>query len=121
MIIMQANEYQELSYRTKSPSESHTEDLLHASLGLGTESGEFQDNIKRFFFYGKPLDNVNLIEELGDVLWYVALAASALGVTLEEVMQKNVDKLSARYPEKFTAEKAINRDVEKEREVLEKK
>jgi NTP pyrophosphatase (non-canonical NTP hydrolase) len=94
-------------------------DLLHASMGLVTESGEFQDALKKHIFYGKELDTVNLKEEIGDVLWYCAIALEALGTDFETVMQTNIDKLKARYPEKFTEDSANNRDLETERQILE--
>ena len=94
-------------------------DLLHASMGLVTEAGEFQDMLKKHVFYGKPLDEVNLKEEIGDLLWYCAIALEALDTDFEAVMQTNIDKLKARYPEKFTEQKAENRDLVKEREILE--
>lgn len=96
-------------------------DLLHASMGLVTEAGEFQDMLKKHFFYGKPLDEVNLKEEIGDLLWYCAIALEALGTDFESVMQTNIDKLRARYPQEFTEELAENRDLAKERDILEKK
>lgn len=95
--------------------------LLHAAIGLCTESGEIQDQIKKHLFYGKPLDKVNMIEELGDIMWYVGVACATLDVSLEEVMQKNHEKLKARYGSKFTEAAALNRDLDKEREILEKK
>lgn len=94
-------------------------DLLHASMGLVTEAGEFQDMLKKHVFYGRELDEVNLKEEIGDVLWYCAIALNALESDFESVMQTNIDKLKARFPEKFTEEKANNRDLDKEREILE--
>jgi NTP pyrophosphatase (non-canonical NTP hydrolase) len=95
-------------------------DLLHASMGLVTEAGEFQDALKKHFFYGKELDLVNLKEEIGDCLWYCAVALDALGTDFEAVMQTNINKLNARYPEKFSEDQAINRDVAAEREILKK-
>ena len=92
--------------------------LLHAGMGLTTESAEFLDALKKEIYYGKELDKVNLAEEIGDILWYCAIALSELGVS-EEVMKKNIAKLEARYPEKFTEEKAENRDLEAERKILE--
>ena len=94
--------------------------LLHAGIGLATESGEFLDALKKHIYYGKELDKVNLIEEISDQMWYCAIALDELGVSFEEVMAKNIAKLSARYPEKFTEEKAENRDLEIERSILEK-
>lgn len=93
--------------------------LLHASMGLVTESAEFLDALKKSFFYGKELDKVNLKEELGDILWYVAIACDALGTDFETEMKRNINKLRTRYPEKFESHQAENRDLEKERETLE--
>lgn len=92
--------------------------LLHAAIGLCTESGEIQDNLKRHIFYGTDIDEVNLKEELGDIMWYIAVACDTLGISLEEVMQKNVDKLKARFGGQFTSEKAVSRDLEEEKAAL---
>ena len=94
--------------------------LLHAGMGLSTEAGEFLDALKKHIFYGKELDRVNLAEEMGDVFWYCAIVASELGINFEEVMDKNIEKLKARYGEKFSEEKADSRDLTKERDILEK-
>lgn len=96
-------------------------DLLHAGIGLATEGGEFLDALKKHIFYGKPLDTVNLAEELGDILWYVALAMRALDTTFDEQMDINIKKLSARYPEKFDEFLAENRNLQVERDILEGK
>lgn len=95
------------------------ERLLHAGIGLATESGEFLDALKKSIFYGKDLDTINLKEELGDVLWYLAIAMDALGTDFETEMEKNIKKLNVRYGEKFTRELAENRNLKKEREILE--
>jgi NTP pyrophosphatase (non-canonical NTP hydrolase) len=95
--------------------------LLHAGIGLATESAEFLDQLKKHVFYGKPLDKVNLREELGDMFWYMAIACDALEVTFEELQDRNIAKLTARYPEKFTMEAAEHRDLEAERAILEEK
>ncbi len=93
-------------------------DLQHAALGLTSEAGEFADALKKHLFYGQPLDFVNLVEELGDVCWYVALAAAALDVPLGEVLARNVAKLRARYPGGFTEAAATTRDLPAERGAL---
>lgn len=93
--------------------------LLHAGIGLATEAGEFLDALKKHVFYGKDLDTVNLSEELGDVFWYCAIIADQLGVDFSEVMEKNISKLKARYGDKFTEERANQRDLDTEREILE--
>jgi NTP pyrophosphatase (non-canonical NTP hydrolase) len=94
-------------------------DLLHCGLGLATEAGEFLNAVKKTIFYGREFDRINAMEELGDALWYIALGASALGLTLDDLMNSNITKLRTRYPEKFTAQAAINRDLEAERRSLE--
>jgi len=93
--------------------------LLHASTGLNTEAGEFADAMKKHIFYGTPLDDINLIEELGDILWYIHLAADELNVSIEEIMDVNNKKLTARYGTVFSKEKATERDLDTEREILE--
>ena len=93
--------------------------LLHAAIGLCTESGEIQDQLKKAIFYGKPLDKVNLAEELGDLFWYMAIMSDALSVSFADIMEKNIAKLKARYGDKFTENAALNRDIPAERKILE--
>jgi NTP pyrophosphatase (non-canonical NTP hydrolase) len=92
--------------------------ILHAVMGMVTEAGELMDAVKRHLIYGKPFDFVNLKEENGDSFWYQALLARASGFTFEESMSTNVDKLLKRFPEKFSEERALNRDIEAERKTL---
>jgi NTP pyrophosphatase (non-canonical NTP hydrolase) len=98
---------------------SQLERTEHAAYGLCTEAGELLDQLKKHIFYGKDLDEVNLMEELGDILWYVALLCNARDWRLTEVMQANINKLTTRYPDKFNANQAIVRDLEAERAQLE--
>jgi len=93
--------------------------LLHAAMGLCTESGEFMDMMKKHILYGKLLDDVNLKEELGDLEWYVALAIDELKTSFGIIFETNIAKLRARYPNKFTEHDAIVRDLDKERKILE--
>lgn len=93
--------------------------LLHAGIGMATETGEFLDALKKFIFYGKPLDKTNLSEEIGDASWYHRIAADALDETYLEIMLRNVRKLKARFPEKFTEALARERDLTTERKILE--
>lgn len=88
-------------------------DLDHAVTGLVTEVGEIADALKKHVFYGKELDTLNLKEEAGDLFWYLALYCNALGLSMEEVMQENIDKLQKRYPEKFTEQDAVERKDKK--------
>lgn len=94
-------------------------DLLHAAIGCATEAGEFLDAMKKCMFYGKTLDMTNVKEELGDMLWYITLAADALGCSVTELMIQNTRKLESRYGSVFTADAAQNRNLEAERKTLE--
>jgi NTP pyrophosphatase (non-canonical NTP hydrolase) len=95
--------------------------ILHAGMGMVTEAGEMMDAIKRFLIYGKPIDRVNLKEENGDLFWYQALLARAAGFTFEEAMSTNIAKLEKRFPDKFSSERALNRNLDAEREALERR
>lgn len=94
--------------------------ILHAAIGLCTESGELIDALKKSTFYGRKLDIVNVKEEAGDILWYLAILFDELGTDFETEMQRVITKLETRFPEKFTEEAAYNRNLEAEREILEK-
>lgn len=94
--------------------------LLHAMMGMQTEPGEFTDALKKHIYYGAPLDVVNLKEEAADQLWYVGLMCDVLGCTLEELQEMVISKLQKRFPDKFTEEAAITRDLDAERSDLEK-
>ena len=79
-----------------------TERLLTAAVGMSAEAGEFTEVIKKIIFQGKPVNDENLFHlkrELGDIMWYVSQACMALDTNIEEVLQMNYEKLSARYPE----------------------
>jgi NTP pyrophosphatase (non-canonical NTP hydrolase) len=100
--------YQQLAMRTAKPMEP-ADDLMHAAFGLAGEAGEFSDCIKKHLVYGQALDRFNALEEIGDVLWYCALACSALGVDMESVAQSNIQKLKNRYPDKYSDQHATTR------------
>jgi NTP pyrophosphatase (non-canonical NTP hydrolase) len=106
---MDANEYQRLALRTEAPGREQRDRLLNAALGLCGEAGEFGDSVKKFAFHAHTLDEAALRKELGDVLWYAALACDALGLELGEVMAENIAKLRRRYPDGFSSERSINR------------
>ena len=75
--------------------------LLTGAVGLGSESGEFQEIVKKMLFQGKPLNDDNIFHmkrELGDIAWYWVNACNALGINPNEVIAENVEKLKARYP-----------------------
>lgn len=95
--------------------------LFHAFIGLTTEVGELQDLLKKKAMYGKDFDRNKLVDELGDVLWYLGVACNVLGVSLEEVMEKNYKKLATRYGDKleFSENAALFRNKEAERKAQE--
>ena len=106
---MTVNEYQKLAMVTLNRELGEKEMLTNAVMGLCGESGEACDIVKKHLFHGHELDRTALIKELGDVAWYIAEAAEALDIPLEEVFEKNIEKLRKRYPEGFSSEKSINR------------
>lgn len=144
---MDANEYQKLALRTeKTPRllmnhirwfvngqrvghegdpmpgdvrEVDMDKLLHGLMGMCTETGEAMDNAKKHLMYGKAFDPINVLEEAGDKLWYIAIALHACGFTMQECMERNIEKLRKRFPEGFSEEKALNRNLDAEREALE--
>jgi len=118
---MNSTDYIQQAIRTNTDMKIKPhDDLLHSAMGISTEAGELLDNVKKTTFYGKPLDVVNLKEELGDMFWYAALLCNYLDTSFEEVMSANIDKLKVRYPEKWTHDKAINRNTEAEMKAVSK-
>lgn len=117
---MEIKEYQKLSTRTMVNLETPLMDDLHMVLGMQTEVAEVADAYKKHVAYGRELDLVNVQEELGDLLFYVSNLCELHGWDLREIMQSNINKLQVRYPEKFDANLAQNRDLKKEREILER-
>ena len=106
---MNINDYQAQAMTTLNPALSRKEVLINSVMGLCGESGEAIDIVKKHIFQGHELDREHLIEELGDVAWYLAVSCEAVGVTLGEAMQRNVDKLKKRYPDGFDKSRSINR------------
>ena len=121
---MTGNEYQKLASRTNDglASDRVQEKLdeyfrcvwdiggvLNACLGLAGEVGELNDMVKKWVFHEKELDETHLKKELGDVMWYVAMMCQSMGWGLDNVLQMNIDKLKARYPEGFDVIRANNR------------
>lgn len=125
---MDAKEYVRLATKTEScdwPSiQERTSNVfqlrtLHAAMGVCTEAGELMDALKKFIFYGKDLDIINIKEEISDCFWYIALMCDNLKISFEEIWELNIKKLAARYPDKFTEKDALNRNLKKERKILE--
>ena len=98
---MNLNTYQALALRTAKPLDPEG-NLSHAVMGLCGEAGEFADCIKKHLIYGQPLNRANALEEIGDLLWFIALACKALDVPMEHAAQMNLDKLAMRYPDRYS-------------------
>lgn len=115
---MDIQNYQKLAARTLPQLSSKQEDIQHMIFGMMTELGELVDSYKKHYAYGKQLDEVNVMEELGDIMWYWAGLCTITGINPSYALITNIDKLSARYPEFFDKTLALVRDLEKEREIL---
>lgn len=109
---MTINEYQELALRTLNPALSEKDVLINGVMGLCGESGEAIDLVKKHLSQGHPLDREKLAKELGDVAWYLAETAHAIGYDLETVLEENIEKLRRRYPDGFDEKHSIEREPE---------
>jgi len=121
---MTGNEYQKLAMRT---NDGHAQDrladrmlagimqekdvagLINGLMGLSGEAGELTDLFKKWIFHNAPLDEAHAKKEVGDVCWYIALICQSMGWNLSKIMEINIDKLKARYPEGFDTEKSNHR------------
>lgn len=83
--------------------------VLNGCLGLSGEAGETLDMIKKWVFHEKELDVEHFKKELGDVMWYMAMICHSMGFDLDEILQMNIEKLRARYPQGFDVARANNR------------
>ena len=124
---MTINEYQQLAMRTESKAyglisfvsvvaeddggkfEMWADRLIQGLMGLNGEAGECIDILKKSLFHGHILDKRHLAKELGDVAWYLAVSADALGYDLETIFKMNIDKLKTRYPDGFSSERSVER------------
>lgn len=108
---MNGTEYQVLAMRTASGTrnESIEDKLLNGILGLVGEVGEVVDMVKKAMYQGHPLDTIGIAEELGDILWYVALIGDGIGVDMDTIMNENIAKLKRRYPDGFEVERSMER------------
>ena len=106
---MNINDYQALAMTTLNPALSRKEVLINSVMGLCGESGEAIDIVKKWLAQGHELDKEHLAKELGDIAWYLAEAATALDIPLEDILQANLDKLTKRYPEGFETRRSLIR------------
>jgi NTP pyrophosphatase (non-canonical NTP hydrolase) len=105
---MKFNDYQIEQMKTCNPKTTNDERIVNAALGLG-EAGEVQNLVKKWKFQGHPLAKDKIVDELGDILWYISLMAYTLGLDLSVIANYNVEKLRKRYPNGFEEAKSINR------------
>lgn len=103
------DEYQQAALRTAPKNMYRGDEILNGLMGLNGEAGEAIDIYKKTLFMGHDFDKEHMIKELGDVMWYMALICHGMDVKLSEVLEKNVNKLKARYPDGFSTEKSLNR------------
>ena len=111
---MTINEYQTEALRTAAGMNHPNNDeiLLNGVMGLCGESGECVDMVKKYRFQCHELDKAHLAKELGDVAWYLAEAATALGMPLEDILRANLEKLERRYPDGFSTERSVGREAD---------
>ena len=108
---MTINEYQTAALRTAQTDKlTARELLLNSALGLCGESGEVADLVKKHRFQGHDFDFDHVAKELGDVAWYLAVGAYAIGFDLETIFRMNIEKLKARYPDGFSTDRSLHRD-----------
>ena len=107
---MTVNEYQKMAMATLNPALAKKDVLINGVMGLCGEAGEAIDVVKKHLAQGHLLDREHLIQELGDVAWYLAETATALDVDLEEVFSRNIEKLRRRYPQGFAAQRFLERE-----------
>lgn len=106
-------EYQKKAMRTANMGLSDNEQLVNAALGLAGEAGELANEVKKWMYQGHDFDKAKIINEGGDLAWYLALLCQSMGVDMEDMVQYNLDKLMKRYPEAFSPNHSIERvDVE---------
>ena len=118
---MDLKTYQKEAARTcpELPKTYEHMDSLHMVMGLDTEVGELVDVFKKNLAYGKPIDWVNVKEEVVDIMWYLVNFCRIHNIDIEEQMDRNINKLRQRYPDRFDSHLAVNRNLDLERKILE--
>ena len=117
---MDIQEYGDYQVRIITDLGDRQKNLMHMAAGISGEAGEVLDIVKKNFAYGKPLDHAHLIEELGDIVFYINGLMWMLDTSWDEVLTTNIRKLEARYPSgTFNADHAIHRDTAAEKAAME--
>lgn len=110
---MNIKEFQETSKRTMNKELNLEETISNMVFGLVGETGEVVDALKKGMFQGHMIDRNNLVEEMGDIMFYIVNLASVLGLSMEDILEHNHQKLLKRFPEGFNIEDSINRKDQK--------
>lgn len=105
--MMTGNEYQKLAMRTANTSDKRNM-LYHGVFGLTSEGGEVAGLLQKVY-QGHEFNSEHMKKELGDCMWMIAEICTALDVSLDDVMQLNIDKLKARYPTGFSTDRSLYR------------
>ena len=106
---MEIQEFQKLSIRTLNNSLSEKEQLANMVIGASCEFSEAGDSLKKYLFQGHELDKKHIEEELGDTMFYICNLATLLDINMEEVLEKNIEKLNKRYKNGFSYKASIDR------------
>jgi len=109
---VKVNEYQQLAMTTLNPALNKKDVLINSVMGLCGEAGEAIDIVKKWLAQGHELDKAHLARELGDVAWYLAEAATALDMPLEDIFRANIEKLKQRYPQGFETQRSLTREAD---------
>ena len=106
---MEIQEFQKLSVRTLNNSLSEKEQLANMVIGASCEFSEAGDSLKKYLFQGHELDKKHIEEELGDTMFYICNLATLLDINMEDVLEKNIEKLNKRYKNGFSYKASIDR------------
>ena len=106
---MEIQEFQKLSIRTLNNSLSEKEQLANMVIGASCEFSEAGDSLKKYLFQGHELDKKHIEEELGDTMFYICNLATLLDINMEDVLEKNIEKLNKRYKNGFSYKASIDR------------
>lgn len=103
------DEYQSRCLWTRKGKMDERETHMSWSLAIAGEAGELANLTKKVFVHGHPYDQDKVIDELGDILWYIAVYADGIGVSLSEIAERNLAKIARRYPDGFSTDASLNR------------
>lgn len=107
-MAMTLNEYQELAARTINNDLEDFQQFAHALHGMAAEVGEIHGIVQKHY-QGHEANDEHMMKEVGDLLWFIAELCTSCGFTLEETAAMNIEKLKARYPDGFEAERSLHR------------